>query len=73
MLARSLTVSLFDAKLMKDILASRVLYVTSDGASEASYNLGDVRVGFQRFLDCLNEVEDRTSRPSSPPTTRRMN
>ena len=69
----SLTVGLFDAKLLKDILASRVLYVTSDGASEAPYNLGAVRVGFQRFLDCLNEVENRTSRPSPPPTTHRMN
>lgn len=69
----SLTVGLFDAKLLKDILASRVLYVTSDGASEAPYNLGNVRVGFQRFLDCLNEVENRTSRPSPPPKTRRMN
>lgn len=69
----SLTVGLFDAKLLKDILASRVLYVTSDGASEAPYNLDYARVGFQRFLDCLNEVENRTSRPSPPPKSRRMN
>ena len=69
----SVALGLFDEKLLKDILSSRVLYVKSDGVSEEPYSIGDVRPGLRRYLDCVREMGEGKPRPSPPPKTRRMN
>ena len=55
-------------------IRGRALYVNSDMFRPVRYDLRPFSKGVRRFSDCMKTLESKkTPRPSSPPTTRRMN